>query len=51
MYVMYCTRPNIAFAMCKLSRYTTKPSKDHRKAIYRVMGYLIRTIDLGLYLF
>ena len=29
MYVMHCTRPNIAFVICKLSRYTSKPNTDH----------------------
>jgi len=29
MYVMYCTRPDIAFVICKLSRYTSKPNTDH----------------------
>jgi hypothetical protein len=49
MYVMHCTRPDIAFAMCKLSRYTSYPSIDHWKAIGRVLGYLKRTINLGLF--
>jgi len=29
MYVMHCTRPDIAFAICKLSRYTSKSNTDH----------------------
>jgi hypothetical protein len=29
MYVMHCTRPNITFAICKLSRYTSKPNTNH----------------------
>ena len=29
MYVMHCTRPDIAFAVSKLSRYTSNPSIDH----------------------
>ena len=29
MHVKYCTRPNIAFTICKLSRYTSKPNMDH----------------------
>jgi len=49
MYAMHCTRPDIAFAICKLSRYTSKPNKDHWKAIARVFGYLKRTIDLDLF--
>jgi hypothetical protein len=29
MYVMHCTRPDIVFVICKLSRYTSKPNTDH----------------------
>jgi len=49
MYAMHCTRPDIAFAVCRLSRYTSNPSIDHWKAIGRVLGYLKRTINLGLF--
>jgi hypothetical protein len=49
MYAMHCTRPDIAFAVCRLSRYTSYPSIDHWKAISKVLGYLKRTIDLGLF--
>jgi len=49
MYAMHCTRPDIAFAMCKLSRFTSKPSTMHWKAIVRVLGYLERTEDLGIF--
>lgn len=47
-YAMHCTRPDIAFTVCKLSRYTSKPSKEHWKAISRVLGYLKRTINYCL---
>ena len=40
MYVMNCTRPDIAYAISKLSRYTSNPGKHHWKAIIRVLGYL-----------
>ena len=49
MYAMHCTRPDIAFAVCKLSRFTGKPSNQHWKAIARVLGYLKKTINLGLH--
>ena len=48
MYAMYCTRPYIVFTMCKLSRYTSNPSVEHWKAIARVLGYLKKTMNLGL---
>ncbi|XP_072076502.1 secreted RxLR effector protein 161-like [Arachis hypogaea] len=49
MYAMHCTRPDVAFAVCKLSRFTGKPSNQHWKAITRVFGYLKKTINLGLH--
>ncbi|GKG07666.1 hypothetical protein Tco_0330635, partial [Tanacetum coccineum] len=35
MYATHCTRPDIAYAVCKLSRYTSNPSQDHWKEIKR----------------
>ena len=40
-YATNCTRPNIAYSIGVLSRFTSKPNKDHRLAIKRVMRYLI----------
>ena len=48
-YVMHCTRPDIAFAVCKLLRFTKNTGVMHLKAITRVLGYLKRTKDLGLF--
>ena len=48
MYAMHCTRPDIAFAVCKMSRFTSNPGIEHWNAIGRVLGYLKRTINLGL---
>lgn len=49
MYAMHSTRPDLAFAVCKLSRYTSKPSTEHWKAIIRLLGYIQKTINYGLY--
>ncbi|CAL1386945.1 unnamed protein product [Linum trigynum] len=49
MYARGCTRPDIAFAVGKLSRFTSNPSAYHWRAIGRVFGYLKRTKDLGLF--
>nr|GEW15962.1 zinc finger, CCHC-type [Tanacetum cinerariifolium] len=49
MYATHCTRPDIAYAVYKLSRYTSNPSQDHWKVIGIVFGYLKRTIQLALY--
>ena len=42
------TRPNIAYAVGVLCRYTSKPSIEYWNAIGRVMRYLKRTINLGI---
>lgn len=48
MYATHCTRPDIAFAVSKLSQYTSNPSMEHWKAVSRVLGYLKRTSALNL---
>jgi hypothetical protein len=49
MYLMQCTRPDISFAVSKMSRYTSNPSTGHWKAITRIFGYLLKIKDLGLH--
>nr|GEW34792.1 zinc finger, CCHC-type [Tanacetum cinerariifolium] len=48
MYGMTCIRPDIAFVMGKLSRYTSNPSTQHWQAIQRVLKYLKKTMDYRL---
>ncbi|GJU40538.1 hypothetical protein Tco_1193495 [Tanacetum coccineum] len=48
MYDMTYTRPDIAFAVCKLSRYTSNPSTQHWQAIQRVLKYLKKILDYSL---
>ena len=48
MYLMSCTRPNIAFSVSRLSRYTSNSRTDHYKAIVRVLRYLWFTRNYGL---
>ncbi|CAM8982250.1 unnamed protein product [Rhodiola kirilowii] len=47
MYAMTSTRPDIAYAVGKLSRYTSNPSIHHWEAI-RVLKYLKGTMNYGL---
>ncbi|XP_071686991.1 secreted RxLR effector protein 161-like [Rutidosis leptorrhynchoides] len=49
MYAMISTRPDIAFAVGKLSRYTSNPSSVHWQALNRVFKYLKGTMDYGLF--
>ena len=48
MYAMHCTRPDIAHAISVLCRFTSNPSFEHWKAIFRVLAYLKGTINYGL---
>ncbi|XP_040867755.1 secreted RxLR effector protein 161-like [Glycine max] len=43
------TRPDIAYVVGLLCKFTSRPSMEHWHAIERVMRYLTRTINLGLH--
>ena len=49
MYLMSCTRLDIAYAINKLSRYTSNPGAMHWQRIMRVLKYLRFTRDYGLH--
>lgn len=49
MYLASATRPDISFAVSKLSRFTANPGDDHWHAIERVMRYLCGTKSYGLH--
>ncbi|GJT91352.1 zinc finger, CCHC-type containing protein [Tanacetum coccineum] len=48
MYAITCTRPNIAFLVGKLSRYTSNPSTQHWQAIQWVLKYLKKIMNYSL---
>jgi hypothetical protein len=48
MYVMVCTRPYIAHEVGVLSRYMSKPGKEHWTTVKRVSRYLCGTSSYGL---
>ena len=48
-FLMSCTRPDIAYAVNKLSRYTSNPGVMHWQGIMRVLKYLRFTHDYGLH--
>jgi hypothetical protein len=48
MYEMVCTRPDIAHVVGFLSRYISKPGKEHWTAVKRVFRYLYGTTSYGL---
>ncbi|GJR43159.1 hypothetical protein Tco_1311262 [Tanacetum coccineum] len=47
-YAMTSTRPDIAYAVGRLSRFTSNPSRKHWHAITRVFKYLMGTMNYGL---
>ncbi|KAL0533786.1 hypothetical protein IC582_028057 [Cucumis melo] len=48
-YAADCTRPDIAYAVGLLCRFTSRPSLEHWNAIERVMRYLKKIQNLGLH--
>ena len=49
MYILNCTRPDIACAIRKLSRFTIYPTQTHWMAMKRVLGYLKNTQHYALH--
>ena len=49
MYLANCTRPDIAFAVNLLARYSSEPTNRHWKGIKDIFRYLQGTKDLGLF--
>ena len=48
MYAMLGTRPDIAYAVSKVSRFTSNPDKSHWQAVKRILRYLRGTVDADL---
>nr|GEY14473.1 hypothetical protein [Tanacetum cinerariifolium] len=48
MYLMVCTRLDIAYAVSLVSRYLTNPSKTHWEAVKWILKYLWDTANVGL---
>nr|GEZ05119.1 zinc finger, CCHC-type [Tanacetum cinerariifolium] len=49
MYAMTSTRPDIAYTIGNLSRFTSNPSNHHWEAIIRGFRYLKKTMNYGLF--
>ena len=49
MYLANCTRPNIAFSVNLLVRYSFAPTRRHWKGIQHILRYLSRTTDMDLF--
>ncbi|KAL0363962.1 UNVERIFIED_CONTAM: Retrovirus-related Pol polyprotein from transposon TNT 1-94 [Sesamum angustifolium] len=49
MYLANNTRPNIAFSVNLLARYSSTPTKRHWNGVKHILRYLRGTSDMGLY--
>jgi hypothetical protein len=49
MYLASATRPDISFAVSKMSRFTSNPRDDHWRVLKRVMHYLVGTMDYRIH--
>ncbi|CAM9003245.1 unnamed protein product [Rhodiola kirilowii] len=49
MYLTTCTRPDIAFSVNLLARYSSSPTRRHWTGIKQILRYLRGTTDMGLF--
>jgi hypothetical protein len=49
MYLASSTRPDIAYAVSKLSRFVSNPGSEHWRALERVMHHLVCTMIYGIH--
>jgi hypothetical protein len=50
MYLMVSTRPDLAYAVGVISRYSSDPRSIHWAAVKRIIRYLAETLDCGIVL-
>ena len=48
MYLVVSTRPDIAFAVNNLARFSSNPQKEHWTALKRILRYLKGTTNIGI---
>lgn len=48
MHLTHLTRPDIAYAVGQVSRYSQSPGQEHWKALKRILAYLRKTLNFGL---
>ena len=49
LYLTQCTRPNIAFSVNLLVRFSSAPTRRHWNCVKHILRYLRGTTDLGLF--
>ena len=50
LYLMYGTRPDIAYSVIKLSQYSSKPEEHHWEGVKRLLRYVKGTMKMGIVL-
>ena len=48
MYAMILTRPDIAFTVSRVAKFTSNPHHSHWTAVKRIFRYLLGTVNLGI---
>src|SRR2546430_14053680 len=48
MYAMLSTRPDLAYPISSLSKFSINPSFEHAAAIHRIFRYLQKTVNVGI---
>lgn len=48
MYLMQATRPDLAFAVGVLARFSENPGPEHVRALKRIIRYLKGTLKMGI---
>ena len=48
MYLMSCTRPDLAYSVIAVASFMEKPSESHYKAAKQILRYVQKTINLGI---
>jgi len=48
MYAMLGTRPDLAYPISSLSKFSINPSFEHAAAIHRIFRYLQKTVNVGI---
>jgi hypothetical protein len=43
------TRPDLTFSVGYVNRFTQRPMMEHQQAVKRIIRYVARTLDHGLY--
>ena len=48
LYLATTTRPDIAFAVSNVAKFTSEPTEQHWTAVKHILRYLVGTVNYGL---